>query len=296
MRSYRSRGWVVQYDQPGVCPLSHISSQSITKLLDYGAGENCDHYVQLARAVLHMEGFETEENLNTLLRNVASTAPPQLQGPAYVQEDWDCTGHVHHLQSILQLPSRVEVLAHYCIGSYINALAASTQQKLDAIVQICNAAERKQVEEYRVMLATCQCPKCCAEVEWLQNPRRPHARPMPCKLVQVKCKLNSKGFVNITPPFFRQCAAFSDSVPARSPALVCTQHTGAIVRSLFPDLASRVAVMERRGNLPCSPSSLGLTSIFRVPMEAAIEIVHYTDGDGGYLQVSMVYVHMYVCT
>lgn len=31
---------------------------------------------------------------------------------------------------------------------------------------------------------------------------------------------------------------------------------------------------------------LGLTGVFRVPVEAAIEIVHYTDG--GYLQVSSV--------
>ena len=131
-------------------------------------------------------------------------------------------------------------------------------------------------------------------MEWLQSPWRPHARLMPCKLVQVKCKLNSKAFIKTTPPFFRQCAAFNNSVPARSPALLCTQHTGATVRSLFPDLASRVAVMERRRNLPCLPSSLGLTSIFQVPVEAVTEIVHYTDGDGGYLQVSKVCVH--VCT
>ena len=53
--------------------------------------------------------------------------------------------------------------------SYINALAASTQQKLDAIVQICNVAERKQVEEYCAMLATCQCPECYVEVKWVQR-------------------------------------------------------------------------------------------------------------------------------
>lgn len=294
MRTYRSRGWVVQCDQPGVCPLSHISSKSITALLDYGAGNNHNHYVQLARAVLHTDTLETVDSLNTLLHRVDPTSPTQLQGPAYVEEHWDCTEHLHYLQSILQLPSRVEVLAHYHIGSYVNALAASTQQKLDAITRICNAAQRKQVEEYRTMMTTCNCSKCRAEMEWIGNPQRPHTRPMPCNLVQVQCKLHHKSFVNVTPPFFRQCVAFSASVPARSPSLLCTQHTGATVRSLLPDLASKVAAMERRAHLPCSPSSLGLTSVFRVPTDAAIEVLHYTDGDGGYLQVSDVHVlHTY---
>ena len=89
----------------------------------------------------------------------------------------------------------------------------------------------------------------------MQNPQRPHMRPMPCKLVQVKYKLNGKRFVNFTPPFFRQCTAFRDSVPSRSPALLSTQHSGATVRSMFPDLASWVTAMERRASLSCSPSS-----------------------------------------
>lgn len=120
--------------------------------------------MQLARAVLHMDTFKTVENLTALLHSLVPTAPLQLQGPAFVQEEWDCTEHLHYLQGILQLPNRVEVPAHYLIGRYINALAAVTQQKLGAIVQICNTVERKQVEEYHAMLTTCECMECCAEV------------------------------------------------------------------------------------------------------------------------------------
>lgn len=288
MRTYGSRGWVVNYSQPGVCPLGHISSQSINKLLEYGAGGNCDHYVQLAKDVLQMNTFETEDSLTDLIHSIMPTAPLQLQGPAYAQEEWDCSAHLHYLQSILRLSNRVEVLAHHHIGNYIGALAPNASQRLDAIVQICNTAERLQVDEYHAMLNNCNCTECCAELQWLQNPRRLNTRPMPCKLVQVQCKLNSKAVINITPPFFRQCIAFSSSVPARSPALLCTSHTGAMARLMFPDLASMVNTIERRGSLPCSPTSLGLTCVFRVPMEDAIEIVHYTDGDDGYLQVGSV--------
>lgn len=72
------------------------------------------------------------------------------------------------MQSILELPSRVEVLAHYHSGSYINALAASIQQKLDAITQIYNTAEGKQVEKYCTMLTTCNCSKYRAKTNAMQ--------------------------------------------------------------------------------------------------------------------------------
>ena len=61
---------------------------------------------------------------------------------------------------------------------------------------------------------------------------------MPCNLVQMQCKLHTKSFVNITLPFFWQCMAFSASVSARSPALLCMQHTAATKLGLVECLAS----------------------------------------------------------
>ncbi len=218
-----------------------------------------------------------------------SPCPPPSSTALVDLAEWDCTGHMVHIRSLLQLTNRVALLAHYQIGGFLGrtmATATAPQERHAILAAIANAACREERRHYRATLASCACTACARALRWVDEGEQGRAIA-PCKCTEVRARFSRDHIANLTPTFFRQCVQLHSTMPSTHTLLTASITQPTIspthIRLLVAELQRVTSRLQRQGSpLPLSLGQLGLWHRFEVTgrREEAVDLV---DGDGGYL-------------
>ena len=111
------------------CPARHHNT------LHYATGDNPDVFVAMAAKLLHCQevGSSANQLLDMVSRltntstvsELSSPCPPPASTALANLEVWDCTSHMVHVHSLLQLVNLVTLLTHYQIGEFLSHTAGA---------------------------------------------------------------------------------------------------------------------------------------------------------------------------
>ena len=133
--AFDSRGMIVVVGSDSQLPLQHLPGKTPHNTLHYATGDNPDVFVTMAAKLLHCQ--EVGSSANQLLDMVSrltntstvseppSPCPPPASTALADLELWDCTSHMVHVHSLLQLVNLVTLLAHYQIGEFLSHTAGA---------------------------------------------------------------------------------------------------------------------------------------------------------------------------
>ena len=223
-------------------------------------------------------GMEWATSFEELLKRLTELREP-IDCPSTYKE------HAKRIQGVLSNIHIVRNVTQHFIGRYLQKVYEVTGLHHSEVnLEIGTAAEKIKAEEYEHVRDSCGCSDCTNAKKWEDEARtsRPSVRPLPCAVTQVISKLLSTKYVNMNPPFFRQCVEFSNSVGMDCPLTFCPEPASSLrlIAAKYPQNLS--AVIKRQG----PALSTGLHVVFRVP--SAIDAVHYKDGDGGSLECTLI--------
>ena len=281
---------------------SQPSSQQVPgrtphETLHYATGDDLEAFVSMAATLLHCQEGGSSEEIRQLVCQLTDTRvvcessspcpPPQSSALANL-EAWDCTSHMVHIRSLLQVAHRISLLAQYHIGGFLLQITAgaTAQERHGILAAIASAACRQERSRYRSTLAACGCPECTRALCWLDHGEQ--GPPItPCKAMEVQTRFARDHVANLTPTFFRQCILLHTTMPPTHPLLTASVYRATIspthIRLLVGELQRVTCRLQRLGSpLPLSLGQLGLWHQFRAATRCE-EAVDFVDGDGGYL-------------
>ena len=297
--AFDSRGRIVAVGSDSQLPSQHLPGKTPHDTLHYATGDNPDAFVAMAAELLHCQeaGSSTDQLLDMVSRltdtSTVSEPPSPCPPPASTAladlEAWDCTSHMVHVRSLLQLVNRVTLLAHYQIGGFLGratATATTPQERHGILAAIANAACREEGRRYRATLASCGCGACARALRWVDQGERGRAIA-PCKRSEVRARFSRDHTANLTPTFFRQCIHLHSTMPSTHPLLTASITEPTIspthIRLLVAELQRVACRLQRQGSpLPLSLGQLGLWHRFEVTSRRE-EALDFVDGDGGFL-------------
>ena len=300
-----TRGRIVAADNASqaTCSLSHLPTKTPQLTVRYATGDDPAAFASLAaQLLLSQTPQQTSTSAATQLPdmvsrlvNTARVFPPASPCTAPVSLDnadlvaWDCSAHLQHVRRLLQMVSRLTIMAHYHIGGFLGQVisrsnAATAQERHGVLVTIANAACTDNSRRYRAILTSCGCTQCTVALRAIQ---RGAGGGTPCKTSEVRARFGRDHIANLTPTFFRQCIQMHATMPARHPLLTAPLEVETLspthARLLVVELQRAVCSLQRHGlSLPLSLGQLGLWHQFPVATHF-VEAVDLVDGDGGYL-------------
>ena len=191
---------------------------------------------------------------------------------------------VQDIQKIVANNFVVANVAQHYIGRYMKKLMSiSGNSESKIVLELCNASMELQRTHYRRLRDACGCTECTDAQEWEEEGSQGReGRPTPCIRTQIKVKLESVKYLNMTPSFFQQCRQFADIVPFLSP-LTFFPEPPSDLRHLAVKYAGP---LKEEINKQDAALSSGLHPVFIV--NSTLDAIHYTDGDGGYLRRDLI--------
>ena len=286
------------------CSLQHLPVKTPSLTVRYATGGDKAAFASLAAQLLQFPAAQVDNTtpitelpgmVSRLVDASTTFLPPHpCPAPASLEAaslaTWDCSGQVLHLQRLLQLATRVTVMAQYHVGGFLRQVVASanttnSKERSDVLAALANTASKDSNRHYNAILSSCACDQCS------------HALPgqagggvrMPCRTSQVMARFARDSLANITPTFFRQCMQMHAALPPTHALFTECVETVTVTpthaRLLAVGLHQAVCSLRRLGTpLPRANSQLGLWRHFQVATHPE-EAIDFVDGDGGYLVV-----------
>ena len=145
-----TRGRIVAADNASqaTCSLSHLPTKTPQLTVRYATGDDPAAFASLAaQLLLSQTPQQTSTSAATQLPdmvsrlvNTARVFPPASPCTAPVSLDnadlvaWDCSAHLQHVRRLLQMVSRLTIMAHYHIGGFLGQVisrsnAATAQER-----------------------------------------------------------------------------------------------------------------------------------------------------------------------
>ena len=231
--------------------------------LHYATGDDLEAFLSMAAKLLHCQEAGSSEEIRELVCQLTDTRvvceplspclPPQSSALANL-EAWDCTSHMVHIRSLLQLVHRIYLLAQYHIGGFFSRITAgaTAQERHGILAAITSTACRQERSRYRSTLAACGCTECTCALRWLD-----HGEQCPtitlCKAMEVQTRFARDHSANLTPTFFRQCILLHTTMPPTHPLLTASIYRATIspthIRLLVGEL-QRVTCRLQHHHLP----------------------------------------------
>ena len=202
------------------CSLQHLPVKTPSLTVRYATGGDKAAFASLAAQLLQFPAAQVDNTtpitelpgmVSRLVDASTTFLPPHpCPAPASLEAaslaTWDCSGQVLHLQRLLQLATRVTVMAQYHVGGFLRQVVASanttnSKERSDVLAALANTASKDSDRHYNAILSSCACDQCS------------HALPgqagggvrMPCRTSQVMARFARDSLANITPTFFRPC-------------------------------------------------------------------------------------------
>ena len=103
-------------------PLEHLPGKTPHDTLHYAMGDNSVMFVAMAAELLHCQKAGSSANqlldIASRLTDTSTVSEPPLPcpPPSTTTLVWDCTSHMVHVRSLLQLVYRITLLVHYQIA------------------------------------------------------------------------------------------------------------------------------------------------------------------------------------
>ena len=151
-------------------------------------------------------GMEWVTSFEELFKRLTELCEP-IDCPSTYKE------HAKRIQGVLSNTHREErhPTLHWTLPSKVYEVTGLHHSEVN--LETGTVAEKIKAEEYKHVRDSCGCSDCTTAKEWEHETEtsRPSVRPLPCAVTQVISKLLSTKYVNMNPPFFRQCVEFSNS-------------------------------------------------------------------------------------
>ena len=160
--------------------LQQVPGRTPHETLHYTTGDDLEAFLSMAAKLLHCQEAGSSEEIRELVCQLTDTRvvceplspclPPQSSALANL-EAWDCTSHMVHIRSLLQLVHRISLLAQYHIGGFFSRITAgaTAQERHGILAAITSAACRQERSRYRSTLAACGCTECTCALRWLDH-------------------------------------------------------------------------------------------------------------------------------